>query len=609
MVRTIFVLTTVMSGLAAMALSNCRAEDPLLSQATKAAPPAALSKEDGEWPCWRGPHHDGVVPGAIRLLDAWSKGGPRLIWKSGKIPGGGGNGLSHPVVADGKVFVYVNWKHSLGTNDDSLMRPFTAEVLRDWGWLPELPAELAKKIEEARVSPDKPKWKGNPFLGGMPEKVQEEQIAQGLKKSPECEKYLKDFLAKLDPGAAQQYGSFIRRRLFNAGFTSEQLGRFAPLVKDKTFGPDGKKFEEELKKEGFNVEQELNKCGLKREDYDKCYSGVAWQRACTLVDTVVCLDAASGKELWKKEFPLFDLQSRLNYAGMSPGNWTAGSDLTGIGVDFINWFGSVSTPSIWGGKCYVKGLLALYCFSSKDGSLLWKVDRGGAHASLLVVDGVCYAGGEAYDAETGKPLWKGGGNGRSSPVLWTSGQTKYVISENSCFELHTGKVLWKADWNFGGGMTPVISGDVLIASNGAYKLSAQKPELLWKMPEIYMGPADCTSPVVYQDYLYWYHDWYSEPDWWCIDMKTGAVKWKQKSLIPSGTSISSPILVDGKIIHPNGDGHSCKPFKVEMLKATPEKFVQLSVFDAEALYFSSPAFAGGKLYLRQADGVACYDLQ
>ncbi|MBI3830427.1 MAG: PQQ-binding-like beta-propeller repeat protein [Planctomycetes bacterium] len=567
-----------------------------------AAAPGAM-----DWPQWRGPNRDGTMPGCPKLLDQWPKEGPRLLWKSERIPGGGGNGVSHPVVADGKVFVYVNWKHPLGTKDENQVKPYNAEVLRDWGWIPELPADLAQKIEEARVSPSKPKFKGISFLGGMPQKVQDEMVADILKKNPELAKYIQDFLAKLDPSAAQQYGPYAKRRICHAGFTWEQLGRFAAIVKDQTFS-ESKKVDELLKSKGFTLDLELKKCGMNQDEFNKCFTGIAWARAYTLVDTVVCLDAATGKALWKKEFPLFDLESRLNYAGFSPGNWTAGSDLVGIPTDFVNWFGSVSTPAVWGGRCYVKGLLSLYCLSAKDGAVLWEVKRSGTHSSVLVADGVVYAGGEAYDADSGKPLWKGGGNGRSSPILWASGQNKYLIVDNSCLDLRTGKVVWKSDWSDGGGITPVLSGDTLVASNGAYKLTPEKAELLWKMPDIYMGSSDCTSPIVYQDYIYWYHDWYSEPDWWCIDLKTGKVQWKQKSLIPSGTSISSPILVDGKIIRPNGDGHSCKPFKVEMLQATPEKFVQLSVFDPGALYFCSPALAGGRLYLRTADGVSCYDL-
>jgi hypothetical protein len=34
----------------------------------------------GEWPCWRGPHFDGVSR-ETGLLKEWPKGGPRVLWK------------------------------------------------------------------------------------------------------------------------------------------------------------------------------------------------------------------------------------------------------------------------------------------------------------------------------------------------------------------------------------------------------------------------------------------------------------------------------------------------------------------------------------------------
>ena len=51
--------------------------------------------------------------------------------------------MSSPVVADGKVFIYLNQKSPKG--GDSKIKPITTELLIDMGWLPDLPDELAKK--------------------------------------------------------------------------------------------------------------------------------------------------------------------------------------------------------------------------------------------------------------------------------------------------------------------------------------------------------------------------------------------------------------------------------------------------------------------------------
>jgi hypothetical protein len=46
-----------------------------------------------------------------------------------------------------------------------------------------------------------------------------------------------------------------------------------------------------------------------------------------------------------------------------------------------------------------------------------------------------------------------------------------------------------------------------------------------------------------------------------------------------------------------------------LLQATPEKYSVLSQADYRITLCTSPAVAEGRLYLRQASAVACYDLR
>jgi hypothetical protein len=45
-----------------------------------------------------------------------------------------------------------------------------------------------------------------------------------------------------------------------------------------------------------------------------------------------------------------------------------------------------------------------------------------------------------------------------------------------------------------------------------------------------------------------------------------------------------------------------------MFKANPAKYEELGQFDAGVVECSSPTIAGGKLFVRAIDGIACYDL-
>ena len=60
--------------------------------------PARPSESD--WPCWRGPNHDGKSPDT-GVQKHWPEGGPRLLWR---VPGLGA-GFSSPSVAGDRVFV------------------------------------------------------------------------------------------------------------------------------------------------------------------------------------------------------------------------------------------------------------------------------------------------------------------------------------------------------------------------------------------------------------------------------------------------------------------------------------------------------------------------
>jgi outer membrane protein assembly factor BamB len=396
------------------------------------------------------------------------------------------------------------------------------------------------------------------------------------KTNPKTDAYIHDFLATLDPKDAEKYGAYVKRRFYQESFNPEwstfTWDEFARL----TAALGGKRFQ---------TLQEYQHTFQKAKF--RATGGVwnSWYMASKLVDTVICLDGATGKELWKKAFPL-------------PGTWE--------GVAGGETLGPATTPAVWASKCYVGGQLGLYCLSAKDGALLWQKTGHGCHGSPLVADSVVVYGG-GYDAETGKLLWgQGVGCGHSSPVLWTCAGKSYAICGGTCLDLHTGKTLWSVKCDFGYGTTPVINGDTLVANSGAYKLTPDKAELLWKMPTGVADPA--STPVVHQDHLYVFHSWYDEPFWYCLDMKTGQVKWKQKTVLPADDPCSSLVLADGKIIHAIGLGHAGETFRVELVRATPEEFAQLGAFDPKAAPMSSPAVAGGRLYLRLWDSVACYDL-
>jgi len=75
--------------------------------------PASAAASVHDWPQWRGPGRDSVVPpGGPAIADKWPSEGPAKLWQSEPVasgtPGGGSAGVGSPVVANGCVYLYAN---------------------------------------------------------------------------------------------------------------------------------------------------------------------------------------------------------------------------------------------------------------------------------------------------------------------------------------------------------------------------------------------------------------------------------------------------------------------------------------------------------------------
>lgn len=63
-----------------------------------------------DWPQWRGPNRDGSAVDSPALIAALPPAGLQPAWVSEKVPGGFNGGWSCPIVADGKVYLFVHHK-------------------------------------------------------------------------------------------------------------------------------------------------------------------------------------------------------------------------------------------------------------------------------------------------------------------------------------------------------------------------------------------------------------------------------------------------------------------------------------------------------------------
>ncbi|MDD4892304.1 MAG: PQQ-binding-like beta-propeller repeat protein [Phycisphaerae bacterium] len=302
-------------------------------------------------------------------------------------------------------------------------------------------------------------------------------------------------------------------------------------------------------------------------------------------DTLVCLDAANGKTLWKQ-----DLEGK-------PDGW-----------------GASSTPAVVDGKVYFVGSGGdVYCRDAKTGAEVWtyradKGEQGLSHTSVLVADDLVVAAigpVVALNAKTGVPAWKQPkvNSRQTSPVLWRGGDKAIVLINAggkgfTGLDLKSGDVLFTAPG--GGNPSVTVSGDIAVVRTGnkdlglvAYRISATttQPEKLWNKPDCLAGDG---SPAIANGQVYVVTNGMVH----CLDVATGKVGWEQKTM---GNGEPSPVVADGKLFAVIGKG-------LAMFRATPEKFTMLGQCSVDPSDYSSPAIANGRLFVRQSKAVACYDL-
>jgi outer membrane protein assembly factor BamB len=345
------------------------------------------------------------------------------------------------------------------------------------------------------------------------------------------------------------------------------------------------------------------------------------RNAFTGVERVLCLDEATGKPLWKKEYP-------VEYAISYPA-------------------GPRTTPTVHEGKVYTLGAEGdLYCFDAKTGSAVWSKNlpkEYGAktplwgYAAHPLIDGeklITLAGGDgshvvALDKNTGKELWRALSapeQGYSPPLLIQAGGARQLIllrpGAISSVDPETGKEYWSVPYEATNGaviMTPAHVGDFLYAGgfsnkNLLLRLASNRPAV----EEVYRDePKSGVAPINVQPFaegnvLYGF----DQSGWmYAVELESGKRLWQSTAPIGSGRPANSGTA----FIVRQGDRYWMFNELGELLIArlTPEGFEELdrakviepsnTAFGREVVW-SAPAFANRRAYLRNGQECICVDL-
>ncbi len=331
-------------------------------------------------------------------------------------------------------------------------------------------------------------------------------------------------------------------------------------------------------------------------------------------ETLECLDAATGKPLWKGEYD------------------TAYRD------DFGFDDGPRATPAVVDGSVYTFGADGvLACWELATGKRAWlvdtrrefKADKGffgmvcsplvEGDAVILNVGGTAGkgngAGVAAFDKSSGRLLWRATDHeaGYSSPVAATVRGRRHVFSLTRAglvaLEPANGSVLWDVPFRARShasvnAATPLVVGEAIFvtASYGVggklLTFDEKRPAEVWANDESLS--AHYATPVVHEGHLYGFHGRQEQGcDFRCVELKTGKVKWSE-----NGFGAGAVVLAGGEllILHEKGE--------LIRAAATPDAFkvvARSQILGPDVRAY--PALSGGLFFARDKEKWVCVNLR
>lgn len=340
----------------------------------------------------------------------------------------------------------------------------------------------------------------------------------------------------------------------------------------------------------------------------------------TGTERVVCLDEATGKMLWKHEYP-------VKYTVSYPA-------------------GPRVTPTVDGDRVYSLGAEGdLFCFDAASGKIRWSKDLKTeyktkaalwGYASHPLIDGkklICIAGGDgthtvALDKLTGKELWRNGTapeQGYSPPLIIRAGGKRQLIlvhpKQVRAVDPETGIEFWSTPYDADNGsiiMTPVHWKDYLFVGgfsnkNLLLKLRSDQPgaEVVWKdVAKLGISPVN-VQPQMDGDTLFGFDQ---DGQLMGVDLPSGKRLFETAAPIAvrkQGSGTAFIIRHENRYILFNELG------EVVLCQLSPSGYKELgrtkvieptnNAFGRDVVW-CSPAFANRKMFVRNDSKCICVDL-
>jgi outer membrane protein assembly factor BamB len=317
-------------------------------------------------------------------------------------------------------------------------------------------------------------------------------------------------------------------------------------------------------------------------------------------DLICCLDAASGKEVWRSGYP------------SNPGDYG----------------GPRATPVLHGDRVYAVGRWGhALCLDAEDGGIRWWKDltKLGAHLPTWGISGSPVVHGDAVifnaathgialDAATGDTVWASptGTGGYASPVLLQRGgrACAAIFSKEALalIDAATGTSLLSHPWRTSydvNAADPVVSGGSVFLSSGygsgcaLLDLSGSKPVEVWRNTKM---RNHFSSSVLIDGHIYGIDGNTGTGALTCLRLSDGELVWRQKGGFEALTAATGRLIAIDK----QGD--------LIIAAATPAAYNEIArahVLPTKgAKCWTAPVLSNGRIYCRNSLGdLVCVDVR
>jgi outer membrane protein assembly factor BamB len=321
-------------------------------------------------------------------------------------------------------------------------------------------------------------------------------------------------------------------------------------------------------------------------------------------EVILCLDAATGKELWHNHYPSLAVTGP---SGSHPG--------------------PRSTPAVANDKIITFGASAiLSCLDVNSGKVLWRrenptnaVPQFYTGMSPLVIDNLCIAhvgtkeNGEvlALDLNTGNEKWKWAGDGPAyaSPSIMTIDGKKHIIVQTEknlmALNLNDGKLLWQVaspvQQRFYNCVSPYIDGQIIYYTGQGTGMKAIKVEKSgngYSTKELWSNTgvgAKWNTPVLKDGFLYGFTD---QKRIYCINATTGQTAW-----IDDSVNGDFATIVDCESVLIGLPSTS----NLIVFKPQSASYSEIAKYKvSETPIYSFPIVAGNRIYIKDAESLMLY---